>query len=235
MQLNKYIAYAGICSRRKAEELIKQGLVTINHYVVKEPAYQVRDKDSVRVEGKLIASSAQNKVYLLLNKPKGYVTTTSDDKGRKVVTDLLGNVIKERVYPVGRLDFNTTGLLVLTNDGLLAQKLAHPKYEVEKGYQVTLSKPLEENDRKQIIKGVKLNDGIAKIDSLSQPLGAHKDQARMIIHSGKHRIVRRIFESLGYFVNELDRIKYAGISKRGLPYGAFRALTAKEVKRLQEL
>jgi pseudouridine synthase len=232
MQLNKYIAHAGVCSRRKAVDLIKEGGVKVNGRVVKEPGYKVLDGDVVKVHNKVLV--AEKKIYVLLNKPKGCVTTVADDKGRNTVMDLLGSSILQRLYPVGRLDVNTTGLLVLTNDGDLAQKLSHPKYEIDKVYQVEVSKPFTETDRALIQKGIRLYDGPVKVDSISKPAGAKLNQVRVSLHSGKYRIVRRLFEALGYFVNELDRVKYAGMSKRGLQVGQWRLLTQKEIEKLQK-
>lgn len=232
MQLNKYIAHAGVCSRRKAVELIKEGGVKVNGRVMKEPGYKVLEADVVKVHNKVVA--AEKKIYILLNKPKGCVTTVSDDKGRDTVLDLLGSSIAQRLYPVGRLDVNTTGLLVLTNDGDLAQKLSHPKYEIEKVYQVEVSRALTDTDRALIQKGIRLYDGPVKVDSISKPVGVKLNQVRVSLHSGKYRIVRRLFEALGYFVNELDRVKYAGMSKKGLQTGKWRFLTSKEIAKLQK-
>ena len=232
MQLNKYIAHAGVCSRRKAVLLIKEGAVRVNGRVVKEPGYKVQEGDVVKVHNKVLA--VENKIYILLNKPKGYVTTVSDDKGRNKVIDLIGSSISQRLYPVGRLDVNTTGLLLLTNDGDFAQKLSHPKYEIEKVYQVELSNPFTELDRALLQKGIRLHDGPVKIDSISKPFGVKMNQVRVSLHSGKYRIVRRMFEALGYFVNELDRVKFAGMSKRGLQVGKWRMLTKKEIEKLNK-
>lgn len=230
MHLNKFIAHAGICSRRKAVELIKDGYVKVNGKTVTNPAYLVVESDQVKVKGKLI--SREEKIYILLNKPTGYVTTVSDEKNRKTVLDLLGKEITERVYPVGRLDINTTGLVLLTNDGELAQKLSHPKYEVKKIYHVTLNKAFNEKDRAQIQAGVTLRDGKVAVDAISLPFGPKKNQVKITIHSGKYRIIRRLFEHLGYFVKKLDRIAYAGIEKGILPIGAWRYLSKTDIKKL---
>lgn len=233
MQLNKYLAQAGIASRRNAVELIKKGSVRINNTVIKDPSHRVLEADIVTVNGKRII--AQESLYILLNKPAGYITTTSDEKGRDTVMDLLGKSIKQRLYPVGRLDRNTTGLLLLTNDGTVAQRLAHPKYEVKKIYQVVLHKPFTEADRNRISKGIKLSDGFVKVDRVSYGLGPKKDQVRITLHSGKNRIVRRIFEEIGYQVKKLDRIALASLSKKGIPRGSWRKLRKKEVDQLLKL
>lgn len=231
--LNVFLAYAGIASRRKAAELIKDGVVKVNGKVETNPAYRVQEDDAVKVRNKLIAR--EGKIYIVMNKPLGIVTTVSDEKGRRTVIDLLGNKVKERVYPVGRLDYNTTGLLLLTNDGELTQRLAHPKYEVAKEYAVTLHKTLLEKDRKDLKKGVRLKDGSRiKVDGMSPTYGAEKNMVRVTLHSGKYRVIRRLFESLGYFVDKLDRISYGGISKRGLPVGHWRFLTLKEIDNLRK-
>lgn len=232
MQLNKFLAQAGICSRRNAADLIKKGLVKVNGTVERNPAYRVKEADAVTYKGKKI--TGQTNVYILLNKPKGYVTTVSDEKGRKTVLHLLGKKVKQRVFPVGRLDITTTGLLLLTNDGDLAEKLAHPRHGVEKEYAVTLHKPLLDKDRLQILKGVRVQRGLIKADAISKPYGPKKNMVRVAIHSGKYRIIRRLFESMGYFVDRLDRIKYAGISKRGLQIGHWRFLTQKEIEKLNK-
>src|SRR5579872_397436 len=228
--LNTFLAHAGAASRRKAAELIKDGFVKVNGKTQKDPAYRVQQTDSVTLRGKLIGR--EQNVYILMNKPNRVVTTVSDEKGRRTVMDILGSAVKERVYPVGRLDYNTTGLLVLTNDGELAQRLTHPKNEVKKQYVVQLHKPLLEADRKTLEKGIKLRDGFIKVDSISPAFGPDNNKVRVTIHSGKYRIIRRLFESLGYFVDALDRIKYAGITKRGLPVGHWRYLNSREVAML---
>jgi 23S rRNA pseudouridine2605 synthase len=233
MQLNKFLAYAAIASRRKAVELIRQGSVRVNNKVVTEPGYVVQDTDIVTVHGKRVVP--KEPIYILLNKPAGYITTVSDEKGRATVMDLLGKHIEGRLYPVGRLDRNTTGLLLFTNDGELAQQLSHPRYEITKVYQVTLHKTLHEQDRQKIIKGVRLADGIVQVDRISHPLGPRKNVVRLTLHSGKYRVVRRLFQAVGYQVKKLDRIQYATLTKRGLPVGGWRQLSQQEVNTLKKL
>ncbi|ATL46111.1 pseudouridine synthase [Chitinophaga caeni] len=228
MPLNKYIAHSGICSRRKAVELIKEGKVTVNGNVVLEPATKVLPTDSVKLSNKKI-NITKNLVYILLNKPKGYITTTDDPEGRKTVMDLIVDAPNERVYPVGRLDRNTSGLLLLTNDGDLAQKLAHPSFNIKKIYQVELDKPLTKSDSEKIMDGITLEDGITYVDALGYTDPKDKRQLGIEIHSGKNRIVRRIFEHMGYNVEKLDRVMYAGLTKKNLPRGKWRLLSEKEV------
>lgn len=232
MPLNKFIAHAGICGRREAAELVKKGLVKVNNVVVSEPGHKVLPTDEVKVNGKK-AYLAKNLVYILLNKPKDYITTTDDPQNRKTVLDIIGRATNERVYPVGRLDRNTSGVLLLTNDGELAQKLTHPSNEIKKVYAVTLNKPLEKKDFEQILKGVVLEDGLASVDVLAYADMKDKTQVGVEIHSGKNRIVRRIFESLGYDVKNLDRVIFAGLTKKNVERGKFRFLTEKEVRDLK--
>jgi 23S rRNA pseudouridine2605 synthase len=233
MHLNKFLAQAGIAARRKTAELIKARVVAVNNKIITDPAYLVQPTDVVTVKSKRVI--VQEPVYILLNKPMGYVTTTSDEKGRPTVIDLLGKQVKEKVYPVGRLDQNSTGLLLLTNHGAVAQRLAHPKYGIKKMYQVTLDKPLVPEVRNRIIKGVRLNDGLVRVDRISHPLGPLKNCVRLTLHSGKYRVVRRLFEHVGFSVKKLDRIGYAMFRKQGLPVGMWRYLTKKEVSTLQKL
>ena len=232
MPLNKYIAHCGICSRRDAVSLIKEGKVQVNGAVQLEPGYKISNRDQVTLNGKKI-DIQKNLVYILLNKPKGYITTTDDPKGRRTVLDILSGQIEERVFPVGRLDRNTTGLLLLTNDGALAQKLSHPKYNMRKVYQVTLDRNLEPGDYARIKQGVVLEDGKAEVDALEY-LG-EANQLGLEIHSGKNRIVRRIFESVGYTVEKLDRVMYAGLTKKNVLRGKWRFLTPQEVINLKHL
>jgi len=232
MPLNKFVAHSGISGRREAAELVKKGLVKVNNVVVTEPGHKVLPTDDVRVNGKK-AFLAKNLVYILVNKPKDYITTTDDPQNRKTVLDLIGKATTERVYPVGRLDRNTSGVLLLTNDGELAQKLTHPSNQIKKVYSVTLNKPLEKNHFEQILKGIKLEDGIAQVDVLAHPDIKDKSVCGVEIHSGKNRIVRRIFESLGYDVKNLDRVIFAGLTKKNVERGKFRFLSEKEVRDLK--
>jgi 23S rRNA pseudouridine2605 synthase len=232
MPLNKFIAHAGIAARRDAAEMVKKGMVKVNGELVTEPGHKVSAKDEVKVNGKKVFL-AKNLVYILINKPKDYITTTDDPQGRKTVLDLVRRATPERIYPVGRLDRNTSGVLLLTNDGELAQKLTHPSNEVKKVYHVTLNKPLERNDFDRILKGVNLEDGLASVDVLAYPDMKDKTQIGVEIHSGKNRIVRRIFEHLGYDVRNLDRVIFAGLTKKNVERGKWRFLTEKEVRDLK--
>ncbi len=228
MPLNKFIAHCGICSRRKAVDYIKEGKVTVNGEKIVEPAFKVSGKDQVKLDDKRIHLQ-KNLVYVLLNKPKGYITTTDDPEGRQTVMELVEDAAEERLYPVGRLDRNTSGLLLLTNDGELAQKLAHPKHNIKKIYHVELDKPLTKADFEKILAGVTLEDGLALVDALGYVDTKDKKQIGIEIHSGKNRIVRRIFEHLEYQVEKLDRVMYAGLTKKNLNRGKWRFLTDKEV------
>lgn len=232
MPLNKYIAHSGVCGRREAAELVKSGVVKVNKETVTEPGHKINPQDEVVVNGKKIFL-AKNLVYILLNKPKDYITTTDDPQKRKTVLDLIKQATKERIYPVGRLDRNTSGVLLLTNDGELAQKLTHPSHEIKKIYAVTLDKPLEKKDFDQILKGVTLEDGPANVDVLAYADMKDKTQVGVEIHSGRNRIVRRIFESLGYDVKNLDRVVFAGLTKKNVERGKYRFLTEKEVRDLK--
>lgn len=226
MTLNKYLAHSGISSRRDAAVLIKEGKVTVNGEVKKEPGYRVLPNDKVLLEGKKM-EPIREMVYVLLNKPKGFITTTEDDRGRRTVMELVQSAGVDRLYPVGRLDRNTTGVLLLTNDGDLAQKLSHPKYEARKIYQVTLDKVFAKPDFDKVLAGVELEDGVAHVDKLAYL--TEKNELGLEIHSGRNRIVRRIFEALGYEVEKLDRVMYAGLTKKNLPRGKWRLLSEKEV------
>ncbi|MBK7871663.1 MAG: rRNA pseudouridine synthase [Saprospiraceae bacterium] len=228
MRLNKYVAHCGVCSRRQAADFVKNGDVTVNGAVIKEPFYQVQKGDKIQFKGKPIKPEGR-KVYILMNKPKDFITTRSDEKGRKTVMDLLKGKIEERIFPVGRLDRATTWLLLLTNDGDLAEKLAHPSHKVKKVYYVILNRPLVKVDLEKIQKGVELEDGIAEVDGIDYVAGAPKSEVGIEIHLGKNRIVRRIFEHLGYEVEKLDRVYYAGLTKKDLPRGFWRHLTEKEI------
>jgi 23S rRNA pseudouridine2605 synthase len=228
MRLNKYVAHCGIASRRKADEFIQAGMVTVNDEIVKEPGRRVMPGDKVTFKGKPIKPE-DKKVYVLLNKPKNFITTLKDEKNRRTVMDLVSHRIKERIYPVGRLDRNTTGLLLLTNDGELAQKLSHPSHQVKKVYQVVLDKPVSADHLQQIREGLELEDGKAIVDGVSHIEGGKPNEVGIDIHIGRNRIVRRIFEHLGYEVVRLDRMYYAGLTKKDLPRGRFRHLTEREV------
>lgn len=232
-RLNKYLSNAGIASRRKADELIQKGLVEVNGEVVKEMGYKVQTEDVVTFKGKKV--SPGKKVYILLNKSKDYITTTSDEKDRKTVLDLVKNATTERLFPVGRLDRNTTGLLILTNDGELSQTLAHPSSSVEKIYAVELDKQVKQEDLFKIAKGLKLEDGVALVDEVAYADPNDKRQIGIALHIGKNRIVRRIFEHLDYKVKKLDRVVYAGLTKKDLPRGKWRFLSEQEVIRLKHL
>ena len=228
MRLNKYIAHCGVCSRRKAAELVKSGKITVNNQVEINPAYEVKARDIVAYLGKKLKPETKF-VYVLLNKPKNTITTVQDDKNRRTVMDLIKNRVEERVFPVGRLDRNTTGLLLLTNDGDLAKKLSHPKYKVVKYYEASLDKEITESDLEKIRKGLELDDGSVEVDSVDYLAGRPKNELGIEIHVGKNRIVRRIFEHLGYEVIRLDRTYYAGLTKKNLPRGWSRLLTKKEI------
>ncbi|MBL7697845.1 MAG: rRNA pseudouridine synthase [Chitinophagaceae bacterium] len=230
--LNKYISHAGVCSRRDAADLVKSGKVSVNGKVITEPGHKVTGSDEIKVHGKKI-TAAKNLVYILLNKPKDHITTTEDPEGRKTVMDIVKKATTERVYPVGRLDRNTTGVLLLTNDGELAQKLSHPSYEVKKIYEVTLDKPLLKKDFDQLLNGINLEDGFIAPDSLAYADARDKSVIGIEIHSGKNRIVRRIFEKLGYDVRNLDRVMYANLTKKNVDRGKWRFLQEKEVRLLK--
>lgn len=232
MRLNKYLAHCGIASRRAADTYILQGHVTVNGQVVQEMGYKVQPKDVVAFKGKTI-KPVDKHVYYLLNKPRNVLTTSSDERGRRTVIDLLTGKVQERVYPVGRLDRNTSGLILLTNDGELTKKLSHPSHKVPKVYHVTLDKNLTLRDLETIREGVTLEDGDIRPDSLHFMEGMSKREVQIELHSGKNRIVRRIFEHFGYEVVKLDRTYYAGLTKKNLPRGRFRPLTREEVRMLK--
>ena len=232
MPLNKYIAHSGICSRRDAAELVKQGEVSVNGEVVKEPGHKIQDKDVVKVKGKKITPS-RDFVYILLNKPKDFITTTDDPQGRKTVLELIKAATRERVYPIGRLDRNTSGVLLFTNDGDLAQTLSHPSNEVKKIYEVKLDKPLTKADFESLLQGITLEDGFIQPDALAYADNIDKTIIGIEIHSGRNRIVRRIFEKLGYDVKGLDRVMYAGLTKKNVQRGKWRLLTEREIRILK--
>jgi 23S rRNA pseudouridine2605 synthase len=229
--LNKFIAQAGLCSRRKAVDIIKEGVVTVNGVVIGEPGYLVKNKDVVKVRSQVIKT--ERPVYILLNKPKNYVTTVADERGRRTVMDLVQDAAPVRLYPVGRLDRDTTGLLLMTNDGEFTQHLSHPRNDVKKIYQAVLDRPLTSDDMHTIRNGVKLWDGFAQFDAISYIPGRRKNTLMVTIHSGRNRIVRRLFEALEYKVKALDRVFYAGITKQSLPLGSWRYLTPDEVEELK--
>lgn len=232
LRLNKFMANAGVCSRREADELIQKGLVKVNGNVVTELGVKITRNDVVEYNDKVVV--AESKCYILLNKPKDTVTTSDDPNGRKTVMDLVKGACNERIYPVGRLDRNTTGVLLLTNDGDLASKLTHPKYVKKKIYQVWTDKPISEEDMQHIADGVELEDGPIHADAISYVSPTDRKQAGIEIHSGRNRVVRRIFESLGYHVVKLDRVYFAGLTKKNLPRGRWRYLTQEEVNFLKQ-
>ncbi len=232
MRLNKFIAHAGICSRRKADDYIADGHVEVNDKVVFEMGYKVQRDDKVTFKGKEVKPT-RSYVYILLNKPKNCISTTEDPQERNTVMNIIKNASNERVYPVGRLDRNTTGLLLLTNDGELTNKLSHPRYEIQKIYSVELDKPLAPHHIDQIRKGLDLEDGNIKVDDVQYTDASNKRLVGVEIHSGKNRIVRRIFESLDYKVKKLDRVMYASLTKKNLPRGKWRMLSKEEVIRLK--
>ena len=233
IRLNKYIADAGICSRRNADMYISAGNVTVNGEVMTTLGYRVKPTDEVRFDGKLLSS--EKKEYILLNKPKGFITTTNDEKGRKTVMDLVANATNARILPVGRLDRATTGLLLLTNDGELTKKLTHPTHGVRKIYHVILDRKLEYKDFIAIEQGLELEDGFIQVDEISYVDQKPKNEIGIKIHSGRNRIVRRLCEHLGYQVDKLDRVVFAGLTKKDLPRGHWRRLTQQEVINLRNM
>lgn len=227
IRLNKYIANAGICSRREADVYIAAGNATVNGKVITEMGYKVQPNDVVRFDGQPL--SMETKRYVLLNKPKNYITTMDDDRGRRTVMDIIDKATKERIYPVGRLDRNTTGLLLFTNDGELAKKLTHPKHNVKKLYHATLDKKLSLKDLEKIGANFVLEGKMVFVDAISYIDGQPKTEVGIEIHSGRNRIVRKIFEHFGYTVIKLDRVIFAGLTKKNLPRGHYRPLTNQEV------
>jgi 23S rRNA pseudouridine2605 synthase len=234
MPLNKFLAHAGICGRREAAELIKQGQVTVNGDTIFEPGFKVLGNEDVKWKGKRIFIQ-KNLVYILLNKPKDYITTSKDPEGRKTVLDLIKDAAQQRVYPVGRLDRNTTGVLLLTNDGALAQKLTHPSFQVKKVYEAKLNKPLAKADMEALLTGFMLEDGFIKADSAAYADTKDKSVIGIEVHSGRNRIVRRMFEHLGYEVKALDRVLFAGLTKKNVDRGTWRYLNEKEIRNLKYL
>jgi 23S rRNA pseudouridine2605 synthase len=234
MPLNKYLAHCGVCSRREAADVIKTGTVVVNGKVITEPGHKVTGKDEVKVNGKKVFIQKEL-VYILLNKPKDYITTSTDPQGRKTIMDLMKGVTTQRIYPVGRLDRNTTGVLLLTNDGELTQKLSHPSYQVKKVYEVTLDRPLDKKDFERLLTGVTLEDGFVAPDALGYADARDKKIIGIEIHSGRNRIVRRMFEFLGYDVKNLDRVLFANLTKKNVDRGKWRYLNEKEVRLLKFL
>jgi 23S rRNA pseudouridine2605 synthase len=230
MRLNKYISNSGVCSRREADEFITAGLVTVNGNIVTTMGVRVKSTDDIRFNGERL--SGEEKVYIIMNKPKDYVTTTDDPHAEQTVLDLIAGKCEQRVYPVGRLDKSTTGVLLLTNDGALTEQLTHPSYNRKKIYQVDLDKNLKRADMEQLVKGIELEDGSAHVDEISY-VDENEKKIGLEIHSGRNRIVRRMFEHLGYSVKKLDRVYFAGLTKKKLRRGAWRFLTPKEVAMLK--
>lgn len=231
IRLNKYMSNAGICSRREADEFIQKGLVKVNGEVVTELGTKITRNDVVEYDEKVV--TPESKCYILLNKPKDCVTTSDDPNGRLTVMDLVRGACNERIYPVGRLDRNTTGVLLLTNDGDLASKLTHPKFVKKKIYHVWTDRDISEDDMQRIADGIELEDGPIHADAISYATETDRNQAGIEIHSGRNRIVRRIFESLGYHVTKLDRVYFAGLTKKNLPRGRWRYLSQEEVNFLK--
>lgn len=233
VRLNKFISNSGVCSRREADTYIEHGSVSVNGKLVTQMGYKVQPDDEVRFDGSLI--SLEQKRYVLLNKPKNYITTMDDERGRKTVMDLVGNATSERIYPVGRLDRNTTGLLLFTNDGELAKKLTHPKHDVRKLYHATLDKKLSLADLNKLRGDVVIEGRKVFIDAVDYVQGEKKTEVGIEIHSGRNRIVRKIFEHIGYKVVKLDRVIFAGMTKKNLPRGRWRELTNQELNNLHML
>lgn len=231
IRLNKYISNAGICSRRDADKLISEGLVTVNGQVVTELGHKVTLEDEIIFDGKRL--NPERKVYILLNKPKGFMTTSDDPHAGRTVMELVANACSERIYPVGRLDIQTTGLLLFTNDGELTTKLTHPSYEKKKVYHVGLDRDLLPEDLEKIANGIELEDGLIAADDIHLIDSNDSSQVGIEIHSGKNRIVRRIFEHFGYTVEKLDRVLFAGLTKKDLPRGRYRFLTPQEINFLK--
>lgn len=232
VRLNKYLSNAGVCSRREADVLIQTGVVTVNGEIVTELGYKIKKGDKVQYDGETI--NAETKRYVLLNKPKGFITTMDDPLGRKTVMGLVINACKERIYPVGRLDRDTTGLLLFTNDGDMAKKLTHPRYEATKIYHVETDKPVQAEHLELLMRGIELEDGRIQADKAEYVKdGKSSREVGIEIHSGKNRIVRRMFEKLGYEVVKLDRVQFASLTKKDLPRGYYRHLTEREVNFLK--
>ena len=230
IRLNRFIANAGVCSRREADNLITDGKIKVNGKVLTEMGYKVKRTDKVEYKGRQLKSETHQ--YVLLNKPKGFVTTMKDPHAKRTVMELVEKACDERIYPVGRLDKETTGLLLFTNDGETAKKLTHPSHKVRKIYQVELDKPITREDFDQILAGVTLEDGLAPVSEMAT-IGEDNRNIGIEVHIGRNRIVRRIFEHLGYKVKKLDRVMFANLTKKNLPRGKFRKLNPKEVMALK--
>jgi len=231
IRLNRFIANSGVCSRREADELIQNGFISVNGKQIKDLGTKVGYNDDVRYKGKRL--SAEKKVYILMNKPKGFVTTVEDPHADHTVLDLVRNACPERVYPVGRLDKETTGVLLLTNDGELTGKLTHPKYERKKIYHVFLDRPVIKNDLFRLTEGIDLEGELVVADAVSYADPDDKTQIGIELHSGQNRVIRRLFESLGYKVRKLDRVYFAGLTKKNVPRGKWRFLSDKEISMLK--
>jgi 23S rRNA pseudouridine2605 synthase len=231
IRLNRFIANSGVCSRREADELISKGLISVNGKQITDLGTKVIHSDDIRYKGKKL--TAERKVYILMNKPKGYVTTLEDPYAEHTVIDLLGNECPERVYPVGRLDKETTGVLLLTNDGDLTGKLTHPKYDRRKIYHVFLETPVVKNDLFKLTEGIQLEDELVVADAVSYVDPDDRTQIGIELHSGQNRVIRRLFEALGYRVRKLDRVYFAGLTKKNLPRGKWRFLSEKEISMLK--
>ena len=232
IRLNRFIAHAGVCSRREADTLIQEGKIKVNGKIVTTLGQKIQPRDRVTFNGKVL--KGEKLVYVLLNKPKDYITTTDDPKQRKTVMQLVSKACTERIVPVGRLDRNTTGLLLLTNDGDLHKKLSHPSHEVRKIYHVHLDKPIRKRDYQSLVNGFELEDGPVTLDGIDV-VSADQTEIGIQLHSGRNRIVRRVFEHLGYEVVKLDRVTFAGLTKKDLPRGKWRLLTSREVIQLKHL
>ncbi len=230
IKLNRYIAESGYCSRRSATDLIKDGKVTVNGTIILEPFFEVAATDAIKVQNKLLPRQEQ-KVYFLFNKPADIITSSSDPEDRMTVMHFFKHM-KKRLYPIGRLDRNTTGLIIITNDGDLTQKVAHPKYNITKTYHVTTHKPVTPEHLQKLLQGVKLEDGIMKVDA-AYPI-RRKNTISITIHSGKNHIIKRLFTKLRYFVEKLDRVALATLTKKNLPVGAYRPLSAQEIAQLKK-
>jgi len=231
IRLNRFIANSGVCSRREADDIIRKGLISVNGKQVTDLGIKVTYKDDIRFKGRKLI--AEKKVYILMNKPRGYVTTVEDPHAERTVLDLIGNNCAERVYPVGRLDKETTGILLLTNDGDLTGKLTHPRYDRKKIYHVFLDKPVIKSDLLKLTEGIDLDDESVVADAVSYADPDDRSQVGIELHSGKNRVIRRLFESLGYKIKKLDRVYFAGLTKKNLQRGRWRFLSEKEISMLK--